>query len=137
MLRPKIDISTDKNKLDILYIHQILSKTYWASWRTYEEVKLSIENSICYGVYLEGKQIGFARVLTDKVAFLYLMDVFIDPSYRGKGYGKVLVNTIFEAPEYQNIGKWFLGTKDAHSLYEKIGFRALEMPERFMEKQNR
>ena len=70
-------ISTDKNQLDLDYIYTYLSNSYWAKDRTRENILLSINNSICFGVYFEKKQIGFARLVTDYGVFAYLMDVFI------------------------------------------------------------
>ncbi|MFT4668177.1 MAG: GNAT superfamily N-acetyltransferase [Polaribacter sp.] len=131
---PEIKISTDKSLLDIFVICQFLKSSYWASQRTEEDIKTSIENSICYGMYLDGKQIGFIRVLTDKIVFAYLMDVFILEEHRGNGYSKLLLNTILNSTDFQKVGRWVLITKDAHWLYTKLGFTELAQPERFMER---
>ncbi len=90
-----IQISTDKKKLNIELIHQYLSKeSYWAKGRGIEIVKRSIENSLCFGVYINGEQIGFARVITDYSTFAWLLDVFILDKFRGKGYSKELMSAI-------------------------------------------
>ena len=130
-------ISTDKSKLDVEAIHDYLChQSYWAKGRSLERVKKSIENSICYGLYDDkNNMIGFARVLTDYVVFAYLMDLFVFEDYRGKGLGKKLVKHIMEEPEFQ-VRLWFLGTADAHGLYEKFGFSALDNPDRFMIKRD-
>lgn len=132
-----ITISTDKNKLDITFIHEFLTKSYWAEGRTLEQVKISIENSICFGIYLKDKQIGFARVLTDGSVVAYLMDVFIAEIHRDKGYSKMLLTEIFNHKELRAVNKWVLSTKDAHNLYKQFGFDAIEHPERLMSRKNK
>lgn len=129
----KILISLDREKLDISYIHDFISNSYWGKGRTIETVKKSIKNSRCYGVYFEGKQIGFARVVTDTVIFAYFMDVFIDKAHNGKGYAQQLMKFIMNDPELSEVSKWYLRTLDAHSLYEKLGFKPLAQPENSME----
>ncbi len=127
-------ISTDKNKLDIDFIHQFLTRTYWAKGRTREEVRITIKNCKNFGVYLDDKQIGFARILTDYTVFGYLMDVFIIEEHRGKGYSKQLLKTIIEHPDLRQIKRWMLMTSDAHELYTQFGFKAVEKPSLIMEK---
>jgi len=127
-------ISDDKTKLDIELIHNFLTTSYWAVGRTIEEVKKSIEHSICFGVYKDGKQIGFARIVTDYTVIAYLMDVFILEEYRGKGFSKLLLKRIFEDERFKSIKKWMLATKDAHSLYAQFGFGGINNPDRLMEK---
>ena len=126
-------ISSDKSKLDVVLIHDFLTKSYWAEGRTIEQVQITIDNSICFGVYLKGEQIGFACVMTDGVVFGYLMDVFILEQHSGKGYSKLLLKEIFSHPQLVHIPKWLLGTKDAHALYKQFGFTELSHPERLME----
>jgi len=126
-------IRDDKSKLDVELIHNFLSTSYWANGRTIEEVKKSIEHSICFGVYNDGKQIGFARIVTDYTVFAYLMDVFILEEDRGKGLSKLLLKKIFEDDRLKNIKKWMLATKDAHLLYAQFGFGEIKNPDRLME----
>jgi GNAT superfamily N-acetyltransferase len=130
-------ISTDKTRLDVAAIHDYLChRSYWAKGRSLERVKQSIENSICFGMYdAEDNMLGFARLLTDKVVFAYLMDLFIFEKYRGRGLGTALVKHIVEQPDLQ-VRLWFLATKDAHGLYEKFGFSVIPDPERYMFKRN-
>lgn len=129
-----VEISTDKSRLDVDFIQGFLKEIYWAKGRTVEEVQITIDNSMCFGVYLEGNQIGFARLVTDYAVFAYLMDVFIIDGYRGKGYSKILMQAIMDEPRLQKIQIWRLATSDAHSLYEKFGFWQLAHPEKLMEK---
>ena len=127
-------ISTDKQLLQPVFIHQFISASYCAKGRTMEAIMNCIEHSLNFGVYVNGKQIGYARVVTDYTVFAYLMDLFIDEAYRGKGYSKQLVSYILEHPELKQVTTWRLATTDAHGLYEKFGFRALSKPENMMER---
>lgn len=128
-------INTDRERLQIEVIHGFLSEeSYWAKERTLDQTVKAIENSLCCGVYCGEKQIGFARVVTDYATFAYVGDVFILDAYRGRGLSKWLMETIVSHPELQNLRRWILATKDAHSLYEKYGFAELRFPERWMER---
>jgi GNAT superfamily N-acetyltransferase len=132
----KIDnyiISNDRAKLDVNYIHYFLSKeSYWAKNIPIELVKTSIEGSLCFGVYHQDKQIGFARVITDYATFGYLADVFIDKNYRGKGLSKELMKFIMEQEVIKKLRRFMLATLDAHSLYAQFGFESQEGNKRFM-----
>ncbi len=129
-----IQTSTDKTRLDIDLIHDYLSKeSYWAIGRDIEIVKRSIENSLCFGLYMGDKQIGFARVVTDYAVFAWIMDVFILKDYRGNGFGKQLMNAIMTHEKLQNLQRWGLGTEDAHGLYKQFGFSPLSKPQNMME----
>ena len=130
-------ISTEKSKLDVEKIHNYLcNKSYWAKGRSLVNVQKSIDNSICFGLYdVEDKLLGFARVVTDKVVFAYLMDFIVFEEYQGNGLGKRLLKHIIEHPDMQ-VRLWFLGTADAHGLYEKFGFSTLADPDRFMFKRD-
>ena len=129
-----ITVSTDKNKLDVSFIQIFLKDIYWSAGRTIEEVQITIDSSFCFGIYLNDKQIGFARVVTDYVVFAYLMDVFIVEEHRGKGFSSVLIKNMLNEPQLQKVKIWRLATSDAHFLYEKFGFKALKNPEKMMEK---
>jgi GNAT superfamily N-acetyltransferase len=87
-------ISTDKTKLDIKTIHDFLTHSYWAENIPVEIVQRSIEGSLCFGVFDGEKQVGFARMITDKATFAYLADVFIIEAYRGRGLSKWLMEVI-------------------------------------------
>ena len=100
-----IIVSSRKEQLDIDFIHQFLTNAYWAKGRTKEEVRISIEKSMCFGVYIDDQQIGFARIVTVHVVFAYLMDVFITKEYRGKGYAKLLMKKIFEHKALRSVKK--------------------------------
>ena len=129
-----ISVSTDKTKLDVPFIQDFLKDIYWAAGRTIEEVQTTIDSSVCFGIYLNEVQIGFARVITDYVVFAYLMDVFIAEKHRGNGYSSILIEVLMKEPILQEVKIWRLATSDAHFLYEKFGFKALAHPEKMMEK---
>jgi len=131
---PELIISTDKNKLDLPLIHKFLSEeSYWAKNIPFEIVKRSVDNSLCFGVYLDDRQIGFARIISDCATFAYLADVFVLPRYRNKGISKKLMEFIKEHPGLQGLRKWMLATADAHGLYKQYGFTEIGKPERLME----
>jgi N-acetylglutamate synthase-like GNAT family acetyltransferase len=125
-------ISTDKDRLDIPYIHTFLRSSYWAENIPVETVARSIDGSMCFGVYEGGKQVGFARVITDKATFGYLADVFIDEGCRGRGLSKWLVEAIVSHPDLQGLRRFMLATHDAHGLYAQYGFTALPFADRWM-----
>ncbi|UUW10464.1 GNAT family N-acetyltransferase [Flavobacterium plurextorum] len=129
-----ITVSTDKTKLNIPFIQNFLKDIYWTAPRTIEEVQIAIDASFCFGIYLNDKQIGFARVITDYIVFAYVMDVFITEEHRGKGYSSILIETMINEQQLQNVKLWRLATTDAHFLYEKFGFTKLNHPEKMMEK---
>lgn len=131
-------ISTDRSKMDIPYIHRYLSnKSYWAKGRTLDRVKKSLKNSVCFGVFnRDGKQLGFARIVTDYVVFAWLMDIFIDETLRGQGVGKLLMDYIVNYPNLMDVNGMGLRTKDAHSLYEKFGFEKIDDLEDWMLRKN-
>ncbi|MFZ4672423.1 MAG: GNAT family N-acetyltransferase [Flavobacterium sp.] len=129
-----ITVSTDKSKLNILFLQNFLKDVYWAAGRTIDEVQTTIDASFCFGIYLNDQQIGFCRVITDYVVFAYVMDVFIEETHRGKGYASILIDTMMKEPQLQEIKIWRLATSDAHFLYQKFGFKSLAHPEKMMEK---
>ena len=129
-------ISTDKHLLDIPAIHGFLTTSYWAEAIPFETVKKSIDHSLCFGIYILGKQIGFARVITDYATYAYIGDVYVLEDFRRQGLSKWLMRVIADHPELQGLRRWALLTRDAHELYRKTGFTAPQNPERYMEKAN-
>ena len=127
-------VSTDPGKLDIAAIHEFLSKeSYWAKGIPKEIMRRAIENSLCFGVYENSKQIGFARIITDHATFAYLCDVYILETHRGKGLAKWLMSAIMAHPTMQGLRRLNLVTRDAHRLYKQFGFTALNNPDGYME----
>ncbi len=126
-------ISTDKRKLNISFIHHFLSNSYWSPGIPKKMIQDAISHSLCFGVYHQSCQIGFARVITDFTSFGYLADVFISEEFRGKGYSKLLMKAVLKHPELQNFRRWMLATRDAHGLYKQFGFTPIPNPENFMQ----
>jgi len=131
--RDGLTISTDPARIDRALVHAFLSGSYWASGIPREIVDRSIENALCFGVYEENRQVGFARVISDLATFAYLADVFVLPSHRGRGLAKWLMEAILAHPKLQGLRRWMLVTRDAHGLYRQVGFTELAHPERLME----
>lgn len=117
-------LSTDKNLLQIDKVHQFLThESYWAKDIPKTIVEKSIFNSLCFGIYFNDAQVGFARVVSDFATFAYLCDVYITTEHRGKGLSKWMMEKIMQHPDLQNIRRFTLGTRDAHGLYRKFGFK--------------
>ena len=134
LLKKGFRISTDKSLLDFDVIYNYLDKeSYWAQCIPAETLKKAIEGSICFGVYLQNKQVGFARVVSDKATFAYICDVFILADFRRIGLSKWLIQTIVEHPDLQGLRRWSLATVDAQGLYSQFGFNQISKPERWME----
>lgn len=133
--RGDYSVTTDKDQLDLHFIHEFLStKAYWSLGRGFDVVKRSIDNSLSFGLFKYNQQIGFARVVTDFATFAWLADVFVSEEHRGKGLGSWLIEVIVHHPELQGFRRWLLATKDAHELYRRVGFTELQTPERWMER---
>jgi len=122
----EIRVTTDLAAMDIDFIERMLHSTYWAKDRSRAAIEASLKASLCFGAFVGSKQIGFARVVTDRATFAWLCDVVVDPEYRGKGVAKMLVKSVVEHPDLATT-KMVLGTKDAHGLYEKFGFYRREL----------
>jgi N-acetylglutamate synthase-like GNAT family acetyltransferase len=125
-------ISTEKEKMDIDLIHSFLTRTYWAEGISKEIIRRSIEGSLCFGVFENDKQVGFARMITDKATFAYLADVFIIEEYRGRRLSKWLMEVIMSHSDLQGLRRMILATKDAHGLYKQFGFTPLINVDRWM-----
>lgn len=133
-------ISTDPERLDVDVIHEYLAaRSYWAKGIPREIVERSIRGSLCFGIYETDaggeseRQIGFARVITDRATFAYLADVFVLEGWRGRGLSKWLLETILAHPDLQGLRRFCLGTRDAQRLYARYGFANPKDPSRFME----
>ena len=131
-------ISTAKDKLDLEAIHTFLStRAYWSLNIPKETVETAIQNSLCFGVYRQEQQIGFARIITDFATVAYLGDVYILEAYRALGLAKWLVETIMGHPDLQGLRRWILLTGDAHDLYRKFGWTDIADPPQWMELHNK
>jgi len=127
-------VSTDPRRLDLEVVHGFLTTSYWAAGIRLELVQRSIEHSLPFGLYAGERQVGFARVITDFTTFAYVADVFILGAYRGQGLGRWLMECVVAHPHLQALRRWTLFTRDAHGLYEQVGFTRASAPERLMER---
>ena len=128
----EIVITTDRSAFDLDLIHGFLANSYWAKNIPRSVVLKSIENALCFGMFLEGRQIGFARLITDRATFAYLADVFVVEECRGRGFGGDLLRGILDHPEVKGVRRILLATKDARELYRKFGFTELANADEFM-----
>jgi len=127
-------LSTDPALLDVSLIHAFLSEqSYWAPGIPREIVERSLKNSLCFGLFHESQQVGFARVVTDRTTFAWLGDVFVIDAHRGQGLGKWMIESLLTHPDLQGLRRILLGTRDAHDLYARYGFKPLAEPSRFQE----
>ena len=127
-------VSTDPKKLDAEAIHAFLTTAYWSPGIPLAVVKKALANSLCFGLYHRGKQVGLSRVVTDYATYAYLCDVYVLEAHRGKGLGHLMVECIMTHPELQNLRRFTLATRDAHGVYAAFGFTGLKAPERMMER---
>lgn len=132
--RKGFQISTDQSLIDFETVYRYLHfESYWAKGISEEKLHTAIKNSLCFGIYKQSTQAGFARVVTDRSTFAYICDVFILPEFRGSGLSKWLIQTIVTHPELQGLRRWSLATADAHGLYSQFGFSPISRPDRWME----
>lgn len=128
-------IDTSREALDRDMIHAFLAEqAYWSRGIPRETVERAIEGSLCFGGYLDGRQVAFARVVTDGATFGYLADVFVLPEHRGQGHAKTLMAAVMAHPQLQGLRRFSLATLDAHALYAGFGFTAPARPQSLMEK---
>lgn len=133
----EFQVSDDLELLDFDTIHEFLAlHSNWARGIPRSTVENSIRNSLSFGLFHGSRQVGFARVISDRATVAYLGDVFIVPEYRGRGLSKWLMQCILSHPDLQNLRRWILVTENAHGLYQKYGFTRLARPDRFMELYN-
>jgi GNAT superfamily N-acetyltransferase len=130
--RGSATVSTDRDRLDLVIVHEFLTTAYWSPGVSAETVRRSIEHSIPFGVFEGNRQVGFARVISDQTTFAYLADVFVVPESRGQGLARFLLECILAHPDLQQVRRWALFTRDAHGLYERVGFERSQMLDRLM-----
>jgi len=132
--RAEFTVSDDAARRDRGVIERFLTQSYWAKNIPSATLDKSLRNSLCFALLEGNRQIGFARVVSDRATFAYLMDVFVLPEFRERGLAKWLLTCVLGHPELQGLRRWMLGTRDAHGLYSKLGFTPLKRPDTFMER---
>lgn len=134
MAEPEIRVSGERSDVDLDVVHGFLSRdSYWCPGVPRAVVERAVQHSLCFSLLLDGRQIGFARVVSDFATFAYLADVFVLPEQRGRGYSKRLMSAILAHPQLQGLRRFLLATRDAHALYASFGFQPLTGPHKFME----
>jgi GNAT superfamily N-acetyltransferase len=131
--RGEYSISCDEDAVDIDAVHAFLTTSYWAEGIKRELVARAVRGSLNFSLFHGTSQVGFARVVTDRATFAYLCDVYIHEAHRGHGLGQWLIETVLAHPDLQGLRRFSLGTRDAHSLYARVGFTPLRAPDRHME----
>jgi len=131
--RDGYELSDAPGRLDLDVVHGFLTATYWSPGISRELVARAVANSLCFGLYRAGAQVGFARFVTDRATFAYLGDVFVLPEHRGRGLASWMVGTALSHPDLAGLRRLLLATRDQHKLYARLGFAPLARPERFME----
>lgn len=128
------EIDDDPSRVDFGRVHAWLEKTYWAAGRSRARVEESARHSsLVVGAYYGGRQVGFMRVISDRVSFAYVADVYVDEDHRGAGVARAMVRFALGHEGHRDVGKWVLRTRDAQGVYAALGFRPYDEPERFME----
>jgi GNAT superfamily N-acetyltransferase len=132
--RDGFTVSDDPARVDRDVVARFLTESYWAKNIPRATLDRSLRNSLCFTLLEAERQIGFARVVSDRATLAYLADVFVLPEFRGRGLAKWLLACVLGHPELQGLRRWILGTRDAHGLYRKLGFTPLNRPDVFMER---
>lgn len=127
-----IEISSDPARIDTDVVFGFLSTSYWAVGRSRDLVEHSIRHSLCFGAYDGATQVGFGRLITDQAVFAYLADVFVVGAYRRRGIGRALVTAMLTDPRLARVQQFLLRTRDAHGVYEALGFAPAHRPEELM-----
>ena len=126
-------ISTDPSRLDPDAIHAYLTRSYWSPGIPPGIVARALAHSLCFGLYDGAAQVGLARVVTDRATYAYVCDVYVLETHRGQGLGKWLMEEVMAHPDLQGLRRFALATRDAHTLYERYGFRTLANPDNHLE----
>lgn len=127
-------VSDDPRRIDLDVVYGFLSRAYWCAGIPRATVERAARNSLVFGLYAPERQVGYARVITDRATFAYLCDVFVLEEFQGRGLGKWMMEVVIAHPDLQGLRRFVLATRDAHGLYERYGFHPLKNPEPFMER---
>ena len=133
-LENDILFSSLNEDMDLDTIFNFVKNSYWGRSRTIEEQQIAVDNSINFGLFFNGNQIAYTRVMTDKVFFAYVLDFFVLENFQGKGLGKLLMSNVLNFSSLKEIDKWMLATKDAHGLYSQFGFEVVKDPSKLMDR---
>jgi GNAT superfamily N-acetyltransferase len=131
--RADLLLSTDRSRIDVNYVLELLLASHWGSATTRSSLERAIENSVCFAVYRGARQLGFARAVSDLSTYAYLTDVIVAEQARGQGLGKWMIEAIVAHPELQGFRRMSLWTRDARTLYEQFGFATVTSASTYME----
>ncbi len=134
MSAPGYRLSTNRDDLQVDAVHAFLASSYWASNIPRDVVERAIRGSICIGAFANEAQIGFARIVSDAATFAYLADVYVLEGHRGRGVAHAMVAHLQALPELQGLRRWMLATRDAHGLYESLGWSRMTDPAHLMQR---
>lgn len=121
-----IEVSIDRARLDLDYCYDFIAASYWSGGRTRGEFDRSVEMSFPVGAYCDGRQVGFARVVSDQIAIAYVADVFVDPDYRRMGIAARMIEALHTHPDLSRVKRWLLATRDMQPLYRLHGYADLD-----------
>ena len=128
------ELSHDPARLDReLVVTWLTESSYWATGRPAEVQVAAIEGSLNVGAYVDGAQVGYARLVTDGATFGWICDVFVLPDHQGRGIARAMVRSLLDHPSTTTVGRFMLATKDAHGVYAELGFSPIDDPSRWME----
>lgn len=128
------ELSDDPTRVDFNRVHAWLTTTYWAAGRSHDRVERSTRNSaLVVGAYLNDAQVGFLRVVSDRVTFAWIADVYVDEAHRKQGLAKAMVRFALAHPDFHELKQWVLGTRDAHAVYQECGFVPHPMKDNLMQ----
>lgn len=120
---------------DLARVHDFIAReSYWAAGIPLDTLRRALANSVCYGGYVDGELVAFARAITDRATFAYLADVFVLERHRGQGHGRAIVAALMADPQLQGLRRWHLVTRDMQPLYAGLGFSGLSQPDQHMQK---
>lgn len=125
-------IRDDVSSMDLDMVCGFIADSYWGKGRSRERILKSFENSVCLGAFVDGRQVGFARAVSDGVFHAYVFDVFVIQPYRGQGIAGALMRALFNHERLRDVTGFMLSTQDAHGLYEKLGFKRVGETARYM-----
>lgn len=129
-----VDITLDPAHIDAVAAHAFLTTSHWSPGIPLETVQRAIAHSLCVAARVDGQQVGFARIITDRATFAYLADVHVLPAWRRRGIAQRMLQALFAHAEVETLRRLMLVTRDAHSLYRGFGFSETNIPERIMER---
>lgn len=128
--------NTDKKKLNTTVIHKVLSKNEFTKGVTFDTVKKSIKKSLCFGLYKDGQNVGFARIVSDYATISYISDIFILEEHYTEELYAWMVESILSHPELVDVKNWLVKNNNGYSVYDKFGFEKYDEAQKILIKRN-